>query len=259
MPTYPKGCLVPRDLANRIGVSHSRFGSRLLALPDVTLAQYDCRTLGFVTPIKNQGNCGDCWNFAGIGAAEMAAIIGGLGTADTVNWSEQSVLDCGSNGGCNGDWPETALEQAKNSGIANTSDYPYRGGRGHCRNVPHTNFVTSYGYVGSSEAVPSVQAIKNSLFAHGPLAVAVAADDAFANYRPGTVFKDSGSRDIDHAVILVGWDDSKGAWIMRNHWGTDWGNEGYMDIEYGANQIGYGAMWAVAGNPNRAGIDWSTI
>src|SRR5207253_3193469 len=138
--------------------------------------------------------------------AEMAAVKAGKGTADAVNWSEQSVLDCGSNGGCGGDWPETALEQAKNSGLADAKDYPYQGSVHRCKNVPHPNRIDDYGYVGSSDAIPSVDAIKLAMLAHGPIACAVAADDAFAGYTGG-VFTDSGSRQIDHAIILVGWQD----------------------------------------------------
>jgi hypothetical protein len=83
---------------------------------------------------------------------------------------------------------------------------------------------------------------------YGPLSVAVAADNAFSGYRKGTVFAGN-SRDINHAVILVGWDDAKGrsgAWLMRNSWSREWGDDGYMWIEYGANQIGYGALWVSA-------------
>jgi C1A family cysteine protease len=258
MPNYPKGLRIPRDLANRIKVSHSRYGARLASLQDVTIPEYDCRDSQMLVPIKDQKNCGDCYNFAAVCCAESAAINGGLGTNKTLNWAEQSALDCGDVGGCGGGWPEQVLEYIKNSGIANTSDYPYAGRVNRCKNVPHNNRITNYGYVGSSDTVPSTQLIKNAIYEHGPLAVAVAADDAFMNYVPGTVFKDSGSQDIDHAVVLVGWDDSLGCWIMRNSWNTSWGNEGYMNIAYGANLIGYGAMWSTAGNPPSPNqIDWT--
>ncbi len=243
-----KGCVPPKDLNNRARLSFIRHGARLMALPLALQPSYDARQLGLVPPIKDQGNCGSCWDFSGVGVAEMASILAGVGDAKNVNWSEQSVLDCGSNGGCDGDWPETALEQAKNSGIANTKDYPYRGGAGSCRNVPHPNTVLDYGYVGSSDAVPSVQELKNALLAHGVLSVAVAVDDAWMNYGSG-VFFDTGASEIDHAVMLVGWQDSPtvpgdGYWIVRNQWGTSWGEGGYMRCKYGANRIGYGAMWA---------------
>ena len=259
--TYPKGCKPPKDLARRMRLSALRnpvpqFAA--LVLP----AAYDCREKGYVTAIKDQGQCGDCWNFSGTGCAEMAAVVAGMSPAATTSWAEQSVLDCGSNGGCDGDWPETALEQAKNSGLANTSDYPYEGGpEGACKTVPHPNVIANYGYVGSQDAVPPVEAIKTAILTYGPVAIAVAADDAFQAYTSG-VFQDSGSAEIDHAVMLVGWQDydaahpapagstAAGYWVLRNSWGASWGEAGYMNIEYGANQVGYGAMWATCSAPS---------
>lgn len=253
---FPKGCLPPKDLGNRTRLSYARHGARfrqlLAAAPPP--ASFDCRAKGWVTPVKDQKQCGDCWNFAGTGIGEMASIIAGLGTKDTVNWSEQSVLDCGSNGGCNGDWPETALEQAKNSGIANTSSYPYEGGVDRCRNVPHSNLVSDYGYVGPTSDVPPPLDIKVAMLVHGPIAVAIAADNAFENNPAGTVFLGSGSTQIDHAVILVGWEDDSsistdGFWILRNSWSPSWCEDGYCRIAYGANLVGYGAMWASCAAP----------
>jgi hypothetical protein len=67
-------------------------------------------------------------------------------------------------------------------------------------------------------------------------------------YQAGQVFSGRSS-DINHDVILVGWDDRKGkngAWLLRNSWGTSWGEDGYMWIEYGANQVGTSALWVTA-------------
>jgi C1A family cysteine protease len=204
MSKYTKGCLPPKDLARRRRLSMARNPEPqcgAVVLP----TSYDSRAKGLVPPVKNQAQCGCCWCFSGIFAAEMAAIVAGLGTAATVNEAEQSILDCGSNGGCNGDWPETALEQIKNSGVANTAQYPYAGGPTRtCKNVPHPNVVTNYGYVGSQDAVPTVAALKAAILQYKGISVAVAADDAFQAYTSG-IFRDSGATEIDHAVGLVGW------------------------------------------------------
>jgi C1A family cysteine protease len=246
---FSRGCVLPPDLAARVDAATTRTGAHHRTLSTVTQASYDARTAGHVTPIKNQSACGDCWNFAGTGCAEMASIVAGTGSAATTNWAEQSVLDCGTNGGCHGDWIETALKQARDSGLANTSDYPYTGGVGPCKNVPHPNIIVDYGYAGTTAGVASVQDIKKAILTYGLVAVGVSADTAFESYTGG-VFDGSGATAIDHAVILVGWQDGGshpggGYWVLRNSWGTGWGEQGYMRIAYGANQVGYGAMWAM--------------
>lgn len=252
---YSLGLKQPKDLDKRIKLSQKRHIRALASLPLATEPDFDLRAAKLVPPIKNQGNCGSCWCFAGVGAAEGAWLKAGKGTPENTNWSEQCVLDCGRNGGCDGDWPESALEFIKNSGVANTSDYPYRASTGRCRGeVDHSNVIDDYGYVGASSGVPGTQDIKDAMKAYGMIAVAVAVDDQFAGYNGG-VFKDTGYRGINHAVLLVGWHDDRsvpggGYWILRNSWGENWGEKGYMRIAYGANAVGYGAMYAVVhGSP----------
>jgi C1A family cysteine protease len=213
-------------------------------LPKATEAKWDGRTSGHVPPIRNQANCGSCWAFAGISGVESSYLAQAGGDPSSVDFSEQCILDCeGSNGGCSGDWPETVLAFGKTKGIATEKDSPYKARRGSC--PPSLKFpvkLADYGYIGSSDSVADTQAIKDAIKAYGNAIVAVAVDNRFSAYSSG-VFSGS-ARSINHAVNLVGWDDEQGCWIMRNTWGTTWGEQGYMRIKYGANSIGYGAMWA---------------
>jgi hypothetical protein len=94
--------------------------------------------------------------------------------------------------------------------------------------------------------------MKQALLKHGPLAVAVNATSAFQHYSGG-VFNEHSTGAINHGVLIVGWDDKKGkggCWLMRNSWGTDWGEKGYMWIEYGSNRIGDHAAWVEAKSAN---------
>ena len=87
--------------------------------------------------------------------------------------------------------------------------------------------------------------MKQAMYEHGPLSVCVSVDSSFQAYNGG-IFNNCGSTSINHAVVLVGWDDSlgsNGVWIMRNSWGTNWGEDGYMYIEYGCARIGYAAIY----------------
>ena len=93
-------------------------------------------------------------------------------------------------------------------------------------------------------SVPSTTAIKNAIYTYGPISVEVAVDSYFEAYSGG-VFNANTASYINHAVVLVGWDDTNGCWIMKNSWGTGWGESGYMRIAYGCDLIGYAAAYAV--------------
>ena len=211
-----------------------------------------------VTPIKDQGNCGGCWAFSIVGPLESQILLQGGGTVDL---SEQYLLSCNLSGyNCNGGWFDAQNYHMDWSGqnnngpgaVLNASDpyaeYNYtRGPDATCGGTyDHPYTLTSWAYVGSEYAVPSTDAIKQAIYTYGPVSVAVCAQELFQNYSGG-IFNTSescGSDVINHAVVLVGWNDNNGTdgyWILRNSWGTSWGMAGYMYIGYGVSQVGYGA------------------
>jgi len=90
--------------------------------------------------------------------------------------------------------------------------------------------------------------LEEALCRYGPLAVALYVDgEEFCAYTSG-VYSGvrSGGQAVNHAVLLVGWDDGKQAWLIKNSWGLGWGEKGYMWIRYGSNDVGFGAAWVVA-------------
>ena len=226
--------------------------------PDATEKQWDSRAHGWVGPIKNQGQCGSCWDFSGTGIVEIAFVKAGILKRDQP-LSEQYTLSCYGNGGCNGDDNTIVLKHAKQVGIPLTSDYGnYTANSAPCKLKQGTKLyqIDTWGLADGRagyEKVGNTQKIKNAIKACGSVGVAICADGRLGQVRPGEVFRGN-NRQINHEVILVGWDDTKvpgkTCWIMRNSWGEGWGDRGYCLIEEGANGVGTQPVYAVvAGAP----------
>jgi C1A family cysteine protease len=105
--------------------------------------------------------------------------------------------------------------------------------------------VKSWGYVsGSSSRSPTVDQIKAAIYQYGPVAVTVTANMAMQGYSGG-IFNGCTSMGTNHMVVLVGWDDKTQSWILRNSWGADWGEDGYMRIRYNCSRVGEEASYVV--------------
>ncbi|MCX7047510.1 MAG: C1 family peptidase [Candidatus Sumerlaeota bacterium] len=220
---------------------------RATALPN----KYDWRDYNGVTPIRNQGGCGSCWAFSTVAPLECAIKIK---TGASVNLSEQWLVSCNRDGwGCGGGWNAHDYHLSKKDDCAGNgavleSAFPYQAKDVAC-DCPylHSYWIQSWKYIGGGSSIPSPDAIKQAIQTYGPVACSVTVDGAFQAYKSG-VFNSSASGDINHGVALVGWDDTQGksgVWIMRNSWGTGWGESGYMRIEYGCSKIGFAANYVV--------------
>ena len=197
-----------------------------------------------MTRIKDQGNCGSCWAFATDGALEC---IINRWEADVLDLSEQHLVSCNTDGwGCGGGeiCPEyyiTEEDSCGEIGAVLEKDFPYVASNADCDcPYPRTYEVKQHGGVSNS-----VNSIKQAIMKHGPVASVCYPNSAFQSYSGG-VFNDCTNGQYGHAVVLVGWNDSQGSngvWILRNSWGTGWGENGYMRIEYGCCDIGSGTEY----------------
>jgi cathepsin L len=210
-----------------------------------TAKSFDWRNLNKVTPVRNQGGCGSCWAFTAMGAYEGSYLIRNNKAIDT---AEQQILNCTGAGSCGGGWWAGVFNYLAPTGTATEASYLYTANDKPCQAGIATPYhAITWGYVKDDGGIPTVSQLKQALCQYGPLAVAVRVTGAFQAYSGG-VFNENAPGNINHGVTLIGWDDDKGAWLIKNSWGTGWGMNGYMWIAYGSNKIGDGAAWVQAKN-----------
>lgn len=222
-------------------------GSRHLPTHNVVIpAELDWRKEGYVTEVKNQGRCGSCWAFSATGALEGQTY---RKIKRHVSLSEQNLVDCSrkyGNAGCNGGLMDNAFEYIKdNHGIDTEGTYPYEAKNGKCRYKPANKGADDIGHVDITPG--DEEALLEALATVGPLSVAIdASHTSFQLYHSGVYDEPkcaSSDEDLDHGVLLVGYgvDDKSGKkyWLVKNSWGTSWGENGYIKMVRGKkNQCG---------------------
>lgn len=167
--------------------------------------------------------------------------------------AEQYLVSCNTDGwGCSRGWWAHDYHEWEyppsepGPGAVYEIDFPYTATDAPC-NGPYTHHETlaDWVYVGNDSSVPSTAAIKQAVLDHGPVSAAVCVNSAFQKYTGGIFTGSLFCFSINHVIVLVGWDDSLGAWRLRNSWGPDWGEDGYMWIAYGKQYVGYSANYVV--------------
>jgi C1A family cysteine protease len=207
--------------------------------PDRT--NWDWSTKGYTTPVKNQGQCGSCWAFSATETIESQVYIC---TGKLPVLAPEQIVDCdtaGQDQGCNGGFPSGAYEYVQSAGGMDTeASYPYTAGEsgegGNCAFDATKVAAKITGY----KSVNGESGLYTQLSTSGPASICVDAS-SWQTYSGG-VLTDCGS-DVDHCVQLTGYANynKQGAyWIVRNSWGTDWGENGFIWVAIGQDLCAIG-------------------
>lgn len=214
--------------------------------------QIDWRDHGAVSPVEDQGKCGSCWAFAAAGQIEAQYY---LKYKRRIKVSKQELIDCSSkwtnNSGCDGGFQPDTFVYILLRGLSGEADYPYTsngtGKAGECRET-------------KKKAVPTLRAIKyfegeenlrKVVGIFGPIWVVLSDDcdvQGFTKYSGGlyeheslncleSVYHCLFEPQEAHSVLVVGYGsrDGENYWILKNTWGDDWGDDGYMLFPRGEN------------------------
>ncbi|XP_034455523.1 cathepsin L1-like [Hippoglossus hippoglossus] len=200
----------------------------------------DWRKSGLVSPVQNQGLCGSCWAFSSMGALEGQIA---KRTKVLVPLSPQNLLDCSTtdgNHGCRGGYLSKAFNYViRNGGVDSEISYPYEYQNGKCR----YSEKGKAGFCSNFHVLPQrdERALQEVTASVGPVSVAVNAMlPSFHQYRGG-LYNDPNCnpRSINHAVLVVGYgtDNGQDYWLVKNSWGTGWGEQGYIRMARNKNNL----------------------
>ncbi len=221
-------------------------------VPSLSLAAFTWRDKGKDSPVKYQGICGSCWAFTSAAVFETNYNIK---NSQVLDISEQHILDCATDksgndaGSCDGGWFGGVFDYLSKHSAQTETQSPYKGKSGFCSSSGNNGFtVVKWGYIRRDAGIPSVSEMKAAIAKYGAIAASVKVTPAFQAYKSG-VFNErarvSSQRDVNHAITIVGWDDDKQAYLVKNSWGPQWGDNGYIWVDYKSNNIGFGAAWVV--------------
>ena len=239
----------------------------------------------WTTPVRTQGPCGSCWVFAALGILESAIKIKEHCSSLYPDLSEQYVLSClPLAGSCHGGWPYNALKYMKDTnpdgnncnGALLEHCFPYQADDTiPCSHKDPTwqNYlvpIANCGYWVPNGSQEDRESIKTQIMETGPVTAGILATEEFiswgythhvsTDYFPHV----DSSGGINHLVIIIGWKDNAsiphgGYWICKNSWGTQWGYNGFFNLEYGGLNIESNFSTIVWVDYDPESYDWNPV
>ena len=223
-------------------------------------SQFDLRNvegLSFVSRVKDQ-NGGTCWTHSTMAALESNLMMSGAwaqseGSGETdlaeyhMDWwngfNRHYNPDASSNGLTvheGGDYRVASAYMARGGAVRNIDGQSYSNAPKQQSETYRSFYARDIEWFDAGSSLENIAAIKTALMEHGAMGTALAWSNSYYNSSSNTFYQSpSSSADANHAVAIVGWDDNKktgaknpGAWLIKNSWGSGWGDDGYFWISY---------------------------
>jgi len=211
--------------------------------PGISLpASFDLRNVGgasYVTPTRDQGGCGSCVSFGVVSSMESTAAYtrGAPGLNLDLSeaflyfvWAKARGYTCAT-----GSWPDDLWSDAVNKGVTFEDYFPYNASGSGSPNADWPNRLAKG--AGLTNLTGNPAAMKQHIYAYGAISACFTVYEDFFHYKTGVYKHTTDKIAGGHCISIIGWDDSLGAWICKNQWGTGWGDSGFFKIAYGDSFI----------------------
>ncbi len=206
--------------------------AELLAAGDLDWRNTNGRN--YITPVRNQRTCGSCWAFSSVACTEAQDAIENDKSNPTMDLSEQALVSCSGAGNCGGGFANSALNYIRDSGIPDETCFPYISGNGYCANrcsdwLKRSVRIQSWQWVSND-----INSVKTALQT-GPVIVSFYVYADFLSYSKGVYRHVTGDLQGIHSVVIVGYQENYQCWIVKNSWGSSWGESGFFRIAWSNN------------------------
>jgi len=219
-----------------------RFNKELTVSPAVDLRHLGTEVVdwrskdgqNWVTPVLNQGNCGSCVAYATVGTLETQMNVSRLAPFLNMRYSTDALFACGG-GGCESGWyPDAAASFLQTTGVPDEACMPSlmsATGEDSSCSMKCSDSASRSQKISSINTPSNVDAVKAAL-RRGPLVTTLDVYADFIVYGSGVYKHTTGDYLGGHAISIIGFDDARRAWIIRNSWGPDWGDHGFAYVSY---------------------------
>ena len=226
-----------------------RIGFAAVGIPTAV----DWRNVGggnYVTPIKNQGQCGSCVSFCSCSTIESGVRIK-LGNPNyNIDLSEGFLQFCGG-GSCDGWGLTSGLDFAKSTGVTDEACMPYAAPPNmSCTTSRCADWQNRLTKISSYSSYATTDARKNAIATIGPVLAGMEVWSDFFAYKTGVYIKSSSATRVGpggtpgyHCISVIGFDDAQQCWFLKNSWGPNWGESGFARVGYGQADLLIDTSW----------------